>query len=228
MRGLGANVLAARSTPAGCAPGDASQPGRPPAVMRALARLARLLPVLLGVAAAVGAEAAWLDESPPPQWNHAGGTVPRAPALNGNDDPRCRRSERPAETPEDHAVVQAGWRLFRDYQAGWRMKLVWGLVSYDGMCRPIGYQVFVFIDRRFAGTIAPAPMSSRTDGSATSVMLVGSPDDANLDALSVTFARYTDNDPLCCPSRNTLVRYRLARQGNERVLVPALADTTGR
>jgi hypothetical protein len=228
MRGLGANGLAARSTTAGYAPRDASRPRRPSLVMRAFARLARLLPVLLAVAAAVGAEATWLDESPPPRWNHAGGAVPRALALSGNDDPRCRRSERPPETPEDHAVVKAGWRLFRDYQAGWRIKLVWGLVSYDGMCRPIGYQIFVFIDGRFAGTIAPTPMSSRTDGSATSVTLIASPDDANLDALSATFARYADNDPLCCPSRNTLVRYRLARQSNERVLVPALAETSSR
>jgi hypothetical protein len=171
------------------------------------------------------AAGAWLDDTPPLNWNK-GGPVPRAPTGTGHDDPRCRRLERPAETSEDRAVVAAGWRLFREYQGGWGTMVVWGLTTYDGMCRPNDYQVFVFLRNAFAGTLSPMPMTARADGSLFSVTLIGSPDDPGADVLSAMFVRYADSDPLCCPSARTIVRYRLNASGSGRVISPVGHETS--
>jgi len=77
------------------------------------------------------------------------------------------------------------------------------LAGFDGMCRPMGYQAFVYSEGRYAGTLSPVPMNSRTDGSLTRVHLVRST------AITAEFARYRDSDPLCCPSRTSTVEYRV-------------------
>ena len=41
----------------------------------------------------------------------------------------------------------------------------------DGMCRPLGYQFFLFVGDDFAGTLSPAPMDSRTDGGLSDLQL---------------------------------------------------------
>src|SRR5262249_54568245 len=151
--------------------------------------------------------AAWLDADPPPRWHARVPIVPSAPRIDGNDDPRCRQSERPAETAEDKQVTAKGWRLFNEYQGGWNVKVIWALSSYDGMCRPWGYQVFVFVRGAFAGTLSPDAMNSRTDASLSSVQLAAPT--VACDLLIATFQRYGESDPLCCPSRRTLVRYRI-------------------
>jgi hypothetical protein len=72
-----------------------------------------------------------------------------------------------AETPEDQALTDAGWSLPAPYLAGWGMLAVDGASSYDGMCRPLGYNGFVFVAGIFAGTISPDLMDSRTTGAGT-------------------------------------------------------------
>jgi LppP/LprE lipoprotein len=172
----------------------------------------------------IASEAAWLDASAPAPWNQAGTAVPSAPSVQGNDDPRCRESERPAETPEDRSVAAKGWRLFHDYQGGWGLKVIWALSGYDGMCRPWGYQVFVFVRGVFAGTLSPHPMDARTDASLFSVQLLSRV--AGPDPLVATFERYAESDPLCCPSRRTLVRYRIDQSGRAPLLMPVSARTS--
>ncbi len=175
--------------------------------------------------ASTPAPAAWLDQTVPAAWNHARMAVPRAPEESGNDDWRCRRSERPPETSADRAVARAGWRLFREFQGGWGVRVVWGLVTYDGMCRPMAYQAFVFVGDTFAGTLSPVPMASRSDGSLTSVSLTAAPPAGGPAVLAGAFVRYTENDPLCCPSRTTHIRYRIDGKGRGVVVVPAALDT---
>jgi hypothetical protein len=172
------------------------------------------------------AQSSWLDQQAPASWNTPGMAVPTAPAMAANDDPRCQETQRPAETAEDAAVEGAGWKLFREYQAGWGVRLVWGLVSYDGMCRPFGYQAFVFVDGAFAGTVSPEPMASRADGSVGDVNVLRPNAPPPASAFSATFNRYSDTDPLCCPSRRTFVEYRIERGGNSPVLVPTSASTS--
>src|SRR5262245_66412768 len=80
--------------------------------------------------------AAWADDEAPAEWSQRASAVPSAPATQGNDDPRCRESERPAETREDRAETAKGWRLFHEYAEGWDLKVIWALSGYHGMCRP--------------------------------------------------------------------------------------------
>ena len=105
--------------------------------------------------------------------------------------PAFAQDAKPKEMPPE--------KLFRSYESGWGVTLLWGLSGYDGMCRPWNYQAFVFVDDVFAGTIAPEPMASRTDGAA---------DDADIwfsDQLAAEFRRYAPEDALCCPSGSTSV-----------------------
>jgi hypothetical protein len=145
--------------------------------------------------------------------------------VKGTDDPRCRAAERRPETAADRAVARAGWKLFREYQGGWGVTLVWGLAAYDGMCRPALYQVFAFVGGRFAGTLAPAPMVSRTEGSLTAVTLAAAPAGAPAEPIAATFNRYAESDPLCCPSRTTRVRYRVEGRGAGTRIAPGAAET---
>jgi hypothetical protein len=162
---------------------------------------------------ALAQEASWLDGNMT-SWNVPGMTIPAAPVIEGNPDPRCAERERPADTAEDAALMAQGWRLFSAYQRGWGVTLISGLAAYDGMCRPLGYQAFVFVDGVFAGTIAPAPMDSRTDGALSDVNLWFQ------DRLGAEFVRYTADDPLCCPSSTTSVQYAIAATVGGPVLNP--------
>lgn len=167
--------------------------------------------VLLPTSTLAYQDTVWLDQ-PAQDWNTPGMEIPTAPEPAGALDPKCTERERPTETPEDEAVAAKGWRLILPYQRGWGVTLLWGTSSYDGMCRPWDYQIFVFVDGVFAGTIAPDPMGARTDGSLN---------DANLwykDRVGAEFRRYTADDPLCCPSSTDHVEYTISQDANGPVL----------
>lgn len=51
-------------------------------------------------------------------------------------------------------------------------KVVTAMSGFDGMCRPLGYQAFVCWEGRYAGTLSPAAMNSRTDGMLMNIRLV--------------------------------------------------------
>jgi len=157
---------------------------------------------------------AWLEQSAPANWNQPGATVPMAPAAEGDIDQRCGAQERPPASPQDDAVVAAGWRLFNAARVGWGLWVADGLVEYDGMCRPLQFQTFVFADGQFAGTLSPAPMDSRTDGVGR-VLNVSAPG-----ALTGAFVRYLPTDALCCPSSTFTVEYTVDRSSGAPVLVP--------
>jgi hypothetical protein len=173
---------------------------------------------LAGVALAQVPVAAWLD-GPPRGWNAAGAAVPAAPAPAGVALPMCRADERPAAGPEEQQVAAAGWRLegFWPTQRAGQTALVLASADYDGMCRPMAFNGFLFADGRFAGTLAPTPMASRFDGA-----LAGTPTLAPGGAsLTASFLRYAPDDPLCCPSRPAArVTYRLEGLSGTPVLVP--------
>jgi len=157
--------------------------------------LALLLP------ATASAQASWLD-SPPSSWNTPGAPVPQAPPTQ-NPDPRCRTNEVAASTPEGMELTARGWRLqsfWPPISSGGRVALP-ALAEYDGMCRPFEYNVFVFSQGAYAGTLSPVNMNSRTDGSlfvgpGGQVATIGASG-----SITADFIRYADTDPLCCPSR---------------------------
>ena len=188
------------------------------AVVRAAALLMALIVGAVATAAAQPADL-WLDRPLAP-WNAAGMAVPAAPppSPGGPDDARCAATRRPAETPQDAALAAAGWTPYGPYRAGWGVVVIDALTGTDGMCRPLGYQAFVFVDGAFAGTISPVPMDARTDGAAGGVTFDAS------GHLWATFVRYDPSDALCCPSRpSTVVEYRVERPAAGPVVVPVLA-----
>jgi hypothetical protein len=176
-----------------------------------------LFGALLGWSAAAGADGLgdWLEQAAPDNWNQPGMAVPAAPQpYAGNLDPRCAQQERASESPEEDQVVAQGWRLFNVAEVGWHLRLVDGLVGYDGMCRPLQFQGFVFADGQFAGTISPQPMDSRTDGVGR-ILDIRGPDN-----LTGQFVRYAPSDPLCCPSSTFMVHFMVDRSGGAPLLVP--------
>jgi hypothetical protein len=181
-------------------------------VLSVLTAFAIILPVMLA-SPTLAQEETWLDGDFA-SWNTPGMAIPTAPTVDGNPDPRCAERERPAETEEDDALIAEGWRLFLPYQRGWGVTLVSGLAGYDGMCRPLGYQSFVFVDGVFAGTVSPEPMDSRTTGAATDVNLY------YVDLVSAEYLRYAPDDPLCCASGTDSVQFTIEDTPDGPVLNP--------
>ena len=105
---------------------------------------ALVLGALTGVPTADAQTASWLD-GPPVGWNTAGAELPTAPAMQ-NTDPRCREREDAPSSPEENQVTGRGWKLegyWPTLRSG-NLVLVSALADYDGMCRPMEFNVFVF------------------------------------------------------------------------------------
>ena len=131
---------------------------------------------------------------------------------------RCSYSPLLGTTPGERALVEAGWVPFRmfDRQIVERdVEIIGGLAGADGMCRPLDFNVFVFVSGRFAGTLSPEQMQSRTDSSIGGAIRLSQDD-----MIDAGFERYTEKDPLCCPSSHLTVRYRIDRQSTPPVVVP--------
>lgn len=150
------------------------------------------------------AQTSWLDR-PLRNWNTSS-NVPNAPRAVGEDPSRsnCRTTVRTPDSIADRAVTRAGWSLFGAAQVYGAVTLINAMASVDGMCRPIQYNTFVFVRNRFAGTLSPDTMDSRTDGALTDADLT---DESSIMA---KFARYTSRDALCCPSQTSTVTYRIS------------------
>jgi heat shock protein HslJ len=170
---------------------------------------------------ASAADGAWLDTPTPKAWNKPGAKIPKAPRFDPDPflDKQCAKQVRAPSSEADRAVAAAGWKLFGASQRFGTTEVLLGRSGVDGMCRPLGYQVFVFSGGRFAGTLAPRPMDSRSDGAAQLPQLVAA------ETLTVPFSRYTGRDPLCCPSRLSTVEYRIEATPKGPVLAALSVNT---
>jgi hypothetical protein len=157
----------------------------------------------------------WLD-APLTNWNEKLTAVPQAKIDKNAQplDPRCNDTHRGGHSPEDKLLTGAGWTLFGEEQQMEDVALVTALTSVDRMCRPLGYQAFVFVGGTLAGTVSPTPMDSRTDGSTAPIHLTST------STLTVGFARYKPTDALCCPWKRQIVTYNIDRTGPRPLLVP--------
>lgn len=204
---------------------------------------------LLGLAAMFGLPSAlqaasWLD-GPPNQWNTPGMAVPKAPAVPAvsfncsppNCPPPCdAREAQPAGQPESQ-LAAAGWKLEQYWpaQSLGTLTAITALAGYDGMCRPMAFNVFVFSGNTFAGTLSPVAMNSREDGVLQVVGGVPGVSAAADGGLSAAFTRYAPSDPACCPSKgDTPVKYRVDQVSGSPVLLasqigsfPAALPKTG-
>lgn len=159
----------------------------------------------------------WLDR-PLAGWNRPGSPLPRAP--KGDESlaaiiSRCKLTP-PRKTASERAIEAAGWipywnldqQLVRD-----GVEIVGGLRGMDGMCRPMSYNIFVFVDGRYAGSLSPEPMHSRTDGASGAVRI-------QAPGITAEFSRYLATDALCCPSSRVTVAYRIERAKDGPTVVP--------
>jgi hypothetical protein len=169
----------------------------------------------------------WLDR-PLSNWNSPGRVVP-SPVLAPQDEavPEvAKRCTLPMlrNTLGERALADAGWVPFHmfDRQIVQRdVEVIGGLAGADGMCRPAGFNVFVFVNGRLAGTLSPDVMVSRTDGSIGGGIRLGADD-----AIVADFSRFAREDPLCCPSRRVTVAYRIDRTATPPVVVPVSVRVT--
>lgn len=164
-----------------------------------------ILFTILISASAIFAQTSWLDR-PLNTWNQTNGIVPTAPRATGElpTIARCRDLVRNPDSISDRALTRVGWTLFGAAQVYGNVTVINGMASVDGMCRPMQYNTFVFVGNRFAGTLSPTVMDSRTDGSLELFYLNG------LNNISADFARYTSSDALCCPSQSSSVTYTIS------------------
>jgi hypothetical protein len=179
--------------------------------------------------APAAADGRWLDRKPIAAWNKAGAPLPWAPKTEMTDEDRVRCGEAfttaATATPEQKLLAQRGWWTLSAKWTGEAERrgpshpVVWGLIGVDGMCRPLAYQGFVFVDGKFVGTVSPRLMSSRTDGAAITHMAVAQ------GGLEMEFVRYTPQDAYCCPSRLSKVRYEIRETRTGKVLVATGAVT---
>jgi hypothetical protein len=167
----------------------------------------------------------WLDQARPAAWNGPLNPLPRAPGTTLQVPSECAARERAPRGAEEQQVSAAGWRLSGDPSPAAAaelggLRVVLGQVAFDAMCRPMGYQQFVFAeDATFIGTVSPGPMDSGADGA-------GGVDAAPVpDTLSASFSRYAAGDPACCPGRLTTVTYQVDRGGVRPVLTPVNVTT---
>lgn len=166
----------------------------------------RTFTIILAVLVFAGgamAQTSWLDRPLNTNWNNGNGVVPQAPRTLVAIETKCRDQIRNPESLSDRAITRAGWSLFGASQTYGAATVVSAMASVDGMCRPTQYNTFVFVNNRFAGTLSPTPMDSRTDGSLKDAAL-NSPT-----AITAVFNRYTSNDALCCPSQASTVTYSM-------------------
>lgn len=156
----------------------------------------------------------WLDATPVARWNTQGAAIPKPPTAEGEPlaAGRCASQTRPPDTPGDRALATAGWQLVGPLQVFGEVSLATAAVAADGMCRPLGLQAFVFVRGRFAGTLSPHPMNSRTDGVVTDLRLL------SRDRIMVSYARYAGEDALCCPSRTSTAAFGITRSPGGSVL----------
>jgi len=118
----------------------------------------------------------------------------------------------------DRALTRAGWILTGPSQSFGATSVMMAMAAADGQCRPDQYNGFVFVSNRFAGTLAPRPMSPRTDGSLSRVFLYSATN------VSAEFARYSASDALCCPSQTSMVSYSITT-GPRPIVNPETVNT---
>jgi hypothetical protein len=150
-------------------------------------------------------------------WNTPGSVIPAAPGEASVGVPGCESYVRPPETPEDARVAARGWLLYAPYQLAWDVSIVQGTLGFDANCRPVAYQVFVFVGGTFAGTLAPEPMLPRNDGALVDFGL-------GAEGLSALYDRYAPSDAFCCPFAQTRVRFEVERTQAGPVVIPTQAE----
>jgi hypothetical protein len=154
----------------------------------------------------------WLDGGVA-NWNHPGAAVPKASSGDAANRERCKDLLRPPSGVHDRALTTQGWLLYGPLQRFGRAVVVTGASDLDGKCQPLGFQVFVFFERKFAGTLSPGLMNAGRDGSESRFSL------SRERRIQAEYSRYSKNDPL--PSASATVQFEIEDKAEGPFLVPA-------
>ena len=195
------------------------------AVLASLVGITALVCATDGRAIAQTDAGSWLDQ-PLSGWNTRATAVPVSPKER--DETREALVARcdlhlANETEVERILARSGWIPFRYFDRQLRehdIEIVGGLTGSDGMCRPTAFNVFVFIGGRYAGTLSPILMNSRTDGVSGAIRIL------DADAIAVEYARYEESDALCCPASRVTVTFRVDRSGAGASVIPTEIRTT--
>lgn len=101
----------------------------------------------------------------------------------------CDGEGRAAESPEDKAVVAAGWIPFFAPQQAGTTRVLMAAASLDGQCRPLGLSVFVFRSGRAVGMV-----TARDQAAVPGARL----NDASTLLVDVDYQK--EGDARCCPT----------------------------
>lgn len=133
---------------------------------------------------------------------------------------KCEHTFRALALYEDALVENASWTLTGPAQIYGDTTTITGMADAGDQCRPFSYQVFVFVDGTFAGTLSANLMDSCTDGSLVDFDLYR---DGAIDA---TFNRYQPSDAQCCASQESRLFYQVEMTSDGPVVVPQLPAST--
>jgi hypothetical protein len=93
------------------------------------------------------------------------------------------------------------------------IEVIGGMTAASPGCEPERFNLFVFVNGAFAGTLSRAAMTPSRDSVAGAVRITGA------DTLTVDFARFRPGDADCCPSARERVTYRIEKTGAGATLV---------
>jgi len=93
------------------------------------------------------------------------------------------------------------------------IEVVGGMTAATPGCEPESFNLFVFVDGAFAGTLSRTAMTPSRNSVAGAVRITGA------DSLTVEFATFTASDAACCPSSRERVSYLIDKKGAGATLV---------
>jgi heat shock protein HslJ len=170
----------------------------------------------------VFAQSDWLDMSPLPNWNTRSRDILQTEKISADELKHCGVTIRQPSLAQDFLLTKMNWTLVGAAQVHGKTTVIGTAGAFDGMCRPLEFQMRVFVGNRVAGTLSPAPTDARTDGSLVGVkMTTGT-------TLTAEYLRYRESDPLCCPYKTEAVTFVIKPEaGGNFLLVPESKIQTG-
>ncbi len=169
--------------------------------------------IFLPLASNAFAQKNWLDQKSMSNWNSS--EIPKTKKISPAELKRCADEVRQPSLEADSLLMKKGWTLLGNPTQVYGDTTVVSVAgAFDGMCRPLKSQTFVFVGSKLAGTLSPALMDSRTDGALTHVKLTSAT------TLTADYARYRASDPLCCPWKTQEIGFVIKQDGGNYLLTP--------
>jgi len=170
--------------------------------------------VVLPLGSNAFAQKSWLDQKSFSNWK-SGGEVAKTKKISPAELKRCADEVRTPSLSADSLLMKKGWTLLGNPTQVYGDTAVVSVAgAFDGNCRPLKSQTFVFVGSNLAGMLSPELMDSRTDGALTNVKLTSAM------TLTAEYARYRGSDPLCCPWKTQEVSFVIKQDGGNFLLTP--------